>query len=100
LHDHHDLYGEYAGVRSARKHIGWAVRELPGGEAFRARMNLIEQADTQVRAVAEWFDELAAQHPLLPRTQAAAANDAYDDTDADAEAGCGAPAPSRRQQQA
>ena len=25
------------GVRSARKHIGWAVRALPGGEAFRAR---------------------------------------------------------------
>jgi tRNA-dihydrouridine synthase B len=39
LHDHYSLYGEATGVRSARKHIGWYVRELPGGEAFRSRMN-------------------------------------------------------------
>ncbi len=35
LNDHYGLYGEFAGVRTARKHIGWAVRALPGGEAFR-----------------------------------------------------------------
>ena len=71
LHDHYGLYGEYAGVRSARKHIGWAVRALPGGEAFRAAMNTLESADAQVRAVATFFDTLAEAHPLLP-----AANDA------------------------
>jgi tRNA-dihydrouridine synthase B len=37
LLDHYALYGEATGVRSARKHIGWAVKALPGGEAFRAR---------------------------------------------------------------
>jgi tRNA-dihydrouridine synthase B len=67
LHDHYGLYGEFAGVRSARKHIGWAVRALPGGEAFRARMNLLESCETQVRAVTDWFDELADTHRLLPR---------------------------------
>jgi tRNA-dihydrouridine synthase B len=66
LHDHYALYGDYAGVRSARKHIGWAVRPLPGGEAFRARMNLIEDVEDQVRAVRDWFDELADTHRLLP----------------------------------
>jgi tRNA-dihydrouridine synthase B len=66
LLDHYALYGEFAGVRSARKHIGWAVRPLPGGEAFRARMNLIEDVDAQVHAVSEWFDELADTHRLLP----------------------------------
>jgi tRNA-dihydrouridine synthase B len=66
LHDHYALYGEFAGVRSARKHIGWAVRPLPGGEAFRARMNLIEDVEVQVRAVGDWFDELAESHHLLP----------------------------------
>jgi tRNA-dihydrouridine synthase B len=66
LHDHYALYGEFAGVRSARKHIGWAVRPLPGGEAFRARMNLIEDVEAQVRAVGDWFDELADAHHLLP----------------------------------
>jgi tRNA-dihydrouridine synthase len=42
LHDHYALYGEFTGVRSARKHIGWAVRSLPGGESFRAAMNGID----------------------------------------------------------
>jgi len=66
LLDHYALYGDYAGVRSARKHIGWAVRLLPGGEVFRARMNLIEDVEDQVRAVGDWFDALADIHPLLP----------------------------------
>jgi tRNA-dihydrouridine synthase B len=71
LADHYGLYGEHVGVRSARKHIGWAVRALPGGEAFRAAMNTLETADAQLRAVASFFDELALAHPRLP-----AANDA------------------------
>ena len=37
LHDHYALYGEDTGVRSARKHIGWALRGLPGGAEFRDR---------------------------------------------------------------
>jgi tRNA-dihydrouridine synthase B len=72
LHDHYGLYGEFAGVRSARKHIGWAVRALPGGEAFRASMNLLESCETQVRALSEWFDALADVHRLLPRADEAA----------------------------
>jgi tRNA-dihydrouridine synthase B len=76
LDDHYGLYGEYAGVRTARKHIGWAVRALPGGEAFRARMNQLESCAEQVRAVADWFDELADSHLLLP-APSAAANDDY-----------------------
>ena len=75
LHDHYQLYGEFAGVRTARKHIGWAVRALPGGEEFRARMNRLDSCETQVRAVTDWFDELADTHHFLPATSAAA-NDA------------------------
>ena len=71
LHDHYALHGEDAGVRSARKHIGWAVRALPGGETFRQAMNLLDTCDAQLRAVATFFDELADTHPVLP-----AANDA------------------------
>ena len=66
LQDHYGLYGEGVGVRTARKHIGWAVKALPGGEAFRAVMNTLESADAQLRAVASFFDELAVQHPQLP----------------------------------
>jgi tRNA-dihydrouridine synthase B len=74
LHDHYALYGELTGVRSARKHIGWALRELPGGEAFRAEMNRIDDCADQLAAVGRWFARLAEQHERLPRI-AAAAND-------------------------
>ena len=62
LHDHYGLYGEASGVRSARKHIGWAVRALPGGEAFRAEMNRIDDCATQLAAVHDYFDQLAERH--------------------------------------
>ncbi len=66
LHDHYALYGEYTGVRSARKHIGWAVRALPGGEAFRQRMNAIETCEAQLAAVTAFFDALGSRHARLP----------------------------------
>ena len=78
LHEHYALYGELTGVRTARKHIGWAVRTLPGGEAFRAVMNRLDEIDAQVAAVAEFFDQLAQGYSLLPQTPtgSVAANDA------------------------
>jgi tRNA-dihydrouridine synthase B len=66
LLDHYSLYGELAGVRTARKHIGWAVRHVPGGEAFRDVMNTLECAQTQHRAVLSFFAELADMHPRWP----------------------------------
>ncbi|HEY1394216.1 MAG TPA: tRNA dihydrouridine synthase DusB [Methylibium sp.] len=70
LHDHYDLYGEFTGVRSARKHIGWYVRALPRGELFRARMNTLDNSEQQLAAVVEYFDALAEQYERLPTTQA------------------------------
>jgi tRNA-dihydrouridine synthase B len=66
LEDHYGLYGEFAGVRTARKHIGWAVRALPGGEDFRAHMNMLDTCADQVQAVGDFFDQLASQHDRLP----------------------------------
>ncbi len=51
----YDLYGDEQGARIARKHIGWAVRGLPGGEEFRSAANRIVEAQAQLRAVAEFF---------------------------------------------
>jgi tRNA-dihydrouridine synthase B len=68
LQDHYVLYGEFTGVRSARKHIGWYVKALPGGVAFRARMNAIEDCDGQLDAVAGFFDELAGAMDRMPAT--------------------------------
>jgi tRNA-dihydrouridine synthase B len=60
LADHHAFYGEAQGVRIARKHLGWYVRTLPGGEAFRREVNAIDTAEAQVAAVHRYFDTLAA----------------------------------------
>ena len=66
LHDHHGLYGEFLGVRTARKHIGWYVKTLPGGEAFRAKMNLIEDCKEQVSAVTDFFEALGERKDRMP----------------------------------
>jgi len=66
LEDHYALYGEYTGVRTARKHIGWYVDALPGGEPFRERMNGLEDCQAQSQAVAEFFDDLASRMDRLP----------------------------------
>ena len=66
LNDHSSLYGEQTGVRSARKHIAWYLRALPGGEDFRQRINTIDDAAAQWQAVADHLDALGAQMDRLP----------------------------------
>ncbi len=61
LKDLYSFYGEYSGVRVARKHIGWYVRTLHGGESFRRQMNAIESAQEQMSAVDEFFDSLTTE---------------------------------------
>jgi len=66
LEAHYVLYGEFSGVRTARKHIGWYLRSLPGGEAFRAQMNTLDDCALQLRAVADFFDGLAVLMDRMP----------------------------------
>ena len=71
LQDHYGLYGELTGVRSARKHIAWYVRQLPGGETLRQHINTIDDCQVQWQAVADYFDQLALQMERLPQHPAA-----------------------------
>ena len=66
LHDHYSLYGEQTGVRSARKHIAWYLRALPGGEALRQKINTTEDCTTQWQAVADYLDALGQQMDRMP----------------------------------
>jgi tRNA-dihydrouridine synthase B len=66
LQDHYALYGDFLGVRSARKHIGWYVKTLSGGADFRARMNLIDDCNRQVVAVTDFFDRLGERTDRMP----------------------------------
>jgi tRNA-dihydrouridine synthase B len=60
LQAHYAFYGEYLGVRTARKHIGWYVRDLVGGDAFRQHMNGLESCQQQLQAVSEFFAQQAS----------------------------------------
>ncbi len=56
----YELYGDEQGTRVARKHIGWAVSELPGGESLRKAVNGMTVAGAQRAAVNDYFERLAA----------------------------------------
>ena len=66
LQEHYTLYGSLTGMRTARKHIGWAVRDLPGGEEFRQAMNLLESCEAQISALRQWFARMAGDYERLP----------------------------------
>lgn len=64
----HDFYGELQGVRIARKHLGWYVKNRPEQSAeemaaFRAVVNRAETAEAQLRLTAAYFDALEAAVP-------------------------------------
>ncbi len=62
LMDHYQFYGELTGVRTARKHIGWYLKGLPGVKVFRDFLNQLESTDEQLRAIDDFF---SGQH--VPR---------------------------------
>ena len=64
LEDHYAFYGEFTGVRTARKHIGWYTRGLSGAGTLRHRMNTLDSTREQLLAVNEFFD---AQKALSDR---------------------------------
>lgn len=55
LYDH---YGEYLGVRIARKHLGWYVQHLPLGAKFRAVFNSLETPADQLASAQDFFEQL------------------------------------------
>ena len=60
----HEFYGRMAGVRIARKHIGWYVKALPGTESFRAHFNQLESCEAQHQAIVVFFDGQANKRTL------------------------------------
>ncbi len=54
----HAFYGEHAGVRIARKHLGWYAKDRPENAAFRAVANRADSAQAQLELTAGYFDML------------------------------------------
>ncbi|MDD2877624.1 MAG: tRNA dihydrouridine synthase DusB [Acidiphilium sp.] len=53
-------YGEHAGVRVARKHIGWYARGLPGAAEFRASVNRLDEAAAVEDLIQQLYDRAVA----------------------------------------
>lgn len=51
-------YGEPAGVRIARKHIGWYCKGLPGSAEFRGEVNRIGEAKALRARIASFYEPL------------------------------------------
>ena len=56
LHELHSFYGDYLGVRIARKHVGWYLQDKPDGKSFRKTFNIIETAAEQAASIEKYFD--------------------------------------------
>ena len=52
------FYGEYLGVRIARKHIGWYSKTQPQSAAFRKTINQVETPEQQITLIEAYFDLL------------------------------------------
>jgi tRNA-dihydrouridine synthase B len=64
LSDIHQFYGEFQGVRIARKHINWYIDALtwnnvPLGKAFKTTFNQLLTASAQLRGITDLFDHSA-----------------------------------------
>ena len=55
----HSFYGEAAGVRIARKHLGWYAKDRPENQAFRDVVNRAETAAEQLDLATDYFAALA-----------------------------------------
>jgi tRNA-dihydrouridine synthase B len=69
LLDHYAFYGEFTGVRTARKHIAWYTKGLAGANLFRHTMNTLDTSDAQLAAVNAFFDEQRALSDRLIYTE-------------------------------
>ena len=73
LDDLYEFYGEYTGVRVARKHISWYTKGLAGSAAFRHAMNQLETRREQLEAVNGFFAQLAGRGQRLTYVEELAA---------------------------
>ena len=70
LHTLYEFYGEYSGVRIARKHLGWYCKHQQSNGMLRTLMNSAESAQEQLQAVRDYFS-LCTEKEQVIRDRAA-----------------------------
>lgn len=58
------FYGEYTGVRVARKHISWYSKGQPGGASFRNAVNRVDTIKQQLTMTHDFFERLEQEKEL------------------------------------
>ncbi len=72
LQDHHAFYGEYTGVRTARKHLQWYLGSVIGlDHSFMVKLMQTESCNEQLELTDGFFRQLSQQHERLPQTHGA-----------------------------
>ncbi len=62
----HQFYGEFMGVKIARKHVGWYLSTQSGGNEFKRLFNQLENADEQQQAISNYFQQLSQCQTYQP----------------------------------
>ena len=64
LNNLYDFYGEFTGVRVARKHIAWYSKGHPEGAEFRRQVNRVDNSTEQLSMTHAFFDRLAEKQEM------------------------------------
>lgn len=64
LHTLYEFYGDYTGVRMARKHIAWYSKGLRDGNPFRQQMNTLEHPQQQLDFTEQFFAQLEQKNGI------------------------------------
>lgn len=62
LADLHQFYGEYTGVRVARKHVGWYLKGTGADSNWRREFNQLETAQQQLNQLERYFSRYQLLH--------------------------------------
>ena len=57
----YDFYGEYSGIRIARKHINWYCKSLKDSKDFTAMVNKADTTEQQTRIITNFFQGILKQ---------------------------------------
>lgn len=61
----HHFYGDFMGVRFARKHVSWYMQTHENGKAFRSMFNALESTQEQLSVLNRYFDNLTKKESEL-----------------------------------
>lgn len=64
LHTLYAFYGEYTGVRVARKHISWYSKGTSHGAAFRQAVNRVDSIEQQLNMTNAFFEQQIAREEM------------------------------------